>query len=157
MNGGRDLLRAPGGPPVSGDVTTRADVALLVRAFYREAAVDVVLGPVFKAAHVDWAAHVPVVTDFWCWQLLGTPGYARHTLDAHRPAHGAVPFTGAHFERWLLIWESTVDDHFAGPAAEAAKRRARVIAKAMCRYLRVGDRDVGQAGKRQSSSSIPRT
>ena len=32
----------------------RADVELLVRSFYRYAAMDELLGPIFSAAHVDW-------------------------------------------------------------------------------------------------------
>jgi hemoglobin len=117
------------------DISTRDDVLELVRAFYREAAVDDLLAPVFHAAHVDWAEHIPRVTDFWSWQLLGEPGYRRHTLAAHEPSHALVPFTDAHYERWLAIWTSTVDDEFTGPVADVAKQRASRIARAMQRYL----------------------
>lgn len=157
MNGPRDLLRSAAEPPAPGDIATRADVLHLVRAFYREAAVDNVLAPVFAAARVDWSAHVPTVTDFWCWQLLGERGYARHTLGAHRGANQLVPFTGVHYARWLAIWESTVDEHFTGPVAELAKHRARVVARAMRRHLGGDDASDGQAGNRQPSSTIPRT
>jgi hemoglobin len=155
----RDLLRAPHAPVGSGDIASRADVLLLVRAFYREAAVDELLEPVFRAVHVDWAEHVPVVTDFWCRQLLGHRGYDRPTLGAHAPAHALVPFTDEHYERWLAIWTATVDDHFSGPVAELATSRARVVARAMRHHLG-GARETPtdpQAGNRQSSSSMPRT
>lgn len=131
----RDLFRAPDVARGPGDLATRADVLELVRAFYREAAVDDLLGPVFDAADVDWAEHIPRVTDFWCWQLLGEPGYRRHTLAAHEPAHALVPFTDARYERWLAIWTSAVDDRFTGPVAEVAKERGRRVARAMRRYL----------------------
>ena len=132
---GRDLLRAPDAPGMPGDITTRDDVLELVRAFYREAAIDDLLAPVFHAVHIDWAGHIPRVTDFWCWQLLGEPAAARNTLGAHEPAHALVPFTDAHYERWLAIWTSTVDDLFSGPVAETAKQRATRVASAMQRHL----------------------
>jgi hemoglobin len=135
MSPHRDLLRSSPTPAIAGDLASRADILLVVRAFYREAAVDDVLGPVFHAAHVDWAEHVPLVTDFWCRQLLGTRGYDRPTLAAHAPAHAVVPFTDAHYERWLAIWTSTVDDHFTGPVAELAKARAQVVARGMRRFF----------------------
>lgn len=135
MTDRRDLLRAPDVARTPGDIRTRDDVLALVRAFYREAAVDDLLAPVFHAVHVDWAEHIPRVTDFWCWQLLGEPGEHRHTLAAHEPAHALVPFSDTHYDRWVAIWTSTVDDRFAGPVAEVAKERARRVARAMQRYL----------------------
>lgn len=131
----RDLFRAPGAPGTPGDITTRDDVLALVRAFYREAAMDDLLAPVFHAVHIDWADHIPRVTDFWCWQLLGEPAATRNTLGAHATAHALVPFTDAHYERWLAIWTSTVDDLFTGPIAETAKQRAQRVATAMARFL----------------------
>ena len=43
---------------------TRGDVEQLVRRFYRQVAMDDVLGPVFAAARVDWSAHIPKLADF---------------------------------------------------------------------------------------------
>jgi hypothetical protein len=44
------------------DLATRGEVEHLVRTFYRAAAMDDVLGPVFEAAHVDWPSHIETVT-----------------------------------------------------------------------------------------------
>lgn len=118
------------------DLVTRRDVELLVRSFYRAAAMDDVLGPVFAAAHVDWPAHLATVSDFWMWQLLGVRGYEGNPLVAHRPAHHTTPFTDEHFERWLALFTETVDEHFEGPTAELAKARARKMAQALQRLLR---------------------
>jgi hemoglobin len=98
---------------------------------------------VFKAVHVDWSAHIPRLVDFWSWQLLGERGYDGHPIRAHQPANELVPFSDAHFRRWLEIFDSTVDDLFAGPTAELAKHRAAKIARAMRRSL--GDREPGGA------------
>jgi truncated hemoglobin YjbI len=53
------------------DLQDRGDIERLVVAFYRYAAMDELLGPVFAAAHVDWPGHIDTLTDFWAWQLLG--------------------------------------------------------------------------------------
>lgn len=118
-----------------GDIVDRADVERLVVAFYRYAAMDEVLGPVFAAAHVDWPGHIETLTDFWAWQLLGQRGYEGNPLRAHEPVHAHTPFSDAHFERWLDLFTSTIDEQFSGPIAEMAKGRATKMAAAMRRLL----------------------
>lgn len=117
------------------DIRTRDDVRRLVVGFYREVAMDDLLGPIFAAAHVDWNAHHDRLTDFWAWQLLGQPGYGRNPLRAHEPVHARTPFAAEHYERWLQIFQATIDEHFAGPTAELAKRRGRKMAAALRRLL----------------------
>jgi hemoglobin len=116
---------------VRSDLSTRDDVELLVRSFYRYAAMDEILGPVFSAARVNWAAHIGTLTDFWSWQLLGERGYTGHPLRAHEPVHARTPFTDVHDARWLDLFVSTVDENFVGPTAEIAKGRAAKMAAAM--------------------------
>jgi truncated hemoglobin YjbI len=117
------------------DLHRRADIERLVVAFYRYAATDELLGPVFAAAHVDWPGHIETLTDFWAWQLLGERGYEGNPLRAHEPVHANTPFTDAHFDRWLDLFVSTIDEQFAGPTAEVAKGRATKMANAMRRLL----------------------
>jgi len=120
------------------DIHDRADVERLVRAFYREVATDDLLGPIFAHADVDWPEHVELLTRFWCTQLLDERSYEGNPLRAHRPLHAAMPFTDEHFGRWLDLFLTTVDDHFAGVTADLAMARARGIAQTMQRLL---DRD----------------
>ena len=117
------------------DITGRDDVAELVVAFYRQVAMDDVLGPIFEAARVDWSAHIPKLTDFWSWQLLGERGYDGNPLRAHEPAHRHTPFRPEHYQRWLELFIDTVDEHFAGAVAELAKGRARRMARALEQLL----------------------
>lgn len=117
------------------DLACRADVERLVVAFYRDAAMDELLGPVFEAAHVDWPGHIETITDFWAWQLLGERGYEGNPLRAHEPVHVRTPFSDAHDERWLDLFTTTVDEQFVGPTAETAKGRAEKMAHAMRRLL----------------------
>lgn len=117
------------------DLVDEADVERLVRDFYREAAVDDVLGPVFTAAEVDWAEHIPKVTAFWAWQLIGGRRYDGRPLRSHERVNQLVPFTEAHYERWLELFTSTLNDGWSGPVADLAGRRARLMARSMRRVL----------------------
>jgi hemoglobin len=107
----------------------------LVRNFYRDAAMDDMLGPVFEAAHVNWNAHVATLIDFWAWQLLGEPGYEGQPLRAHEPVHARTPLSHAMYERWVELFCDTIDISFQGPHAEIAKGRGRKMAAAMERLL----------------------
>jgi hemoglobin len=117
------------------DLVDRLGIELLVRNFYRDAAMDDLLGPVFEAAHVNWNAHIATLIDFWSWQLLGEPGYEGQPLRAHEPVHARTPLSHAHYERWVSLFCDTVDASFDGPNAELAKGRGRKMAAAMERLL----------------------
>jgi len=128
-----------GGPPrwshryddVRPDLTDRVVIELLVRNFYREAAKDALLGPVFEAVRLDWQAHITNLVDFWASLLLGEPGYVSEPLRAQQPMPARTPLGHAHHERWVALFSETVDSWFAGPMAELAKTRARTMANAM--------------------------
>lgn len=117
------------------DLSDRADVEQLVRTFYRAAAMDGLLGPVFEAAHLNWGAHVATLIDFWSWQLLGERGYTGQPLRAHEPVNARTPLSHEHYEQWVLLFRETVDELFLGPRAELAKHRGTKMAAAMERLL----------------------
>jgi hemoglobin len=117
------------------DIADRDDVERFVRDFYRQAAMDDVLGPVFEAASLNWSAHIETLVDFWSWQLFGVRGYEGNPLRAHEPLHRRLQFTAVHYERWLDLFEGTIDSLFVGPIAELAKARGRKMASALARLL----------------------
>jgi hemoglobin len=117
------------------DLATRAEVEHLVRTFYRAAAMDDLLGPIFHAAPVDWPSHIETVTAFWMDQLFGTKSYAGNPLRAHEPVARRMPFRAEHFDRWLALFTETVDELYEGPVAELAKARAAKMAGALRRLL----------------------
>jgi hemoglobin len=127
----------PRSPRLSGhpDLDSRERIAELVRDFYRDVAMDDLLGPIFAGAHVDWPTHLATLTDFWAKQLLGQPGYDGNPLRAHAPLHARTPFQAEHYQRWLELFTTTVDEHFTGPYAELAKHRAQRMARALERLL----------------------
>jgi hemoglobin len=118
------------------DLATRDDVEQLVVAFYGSAFRDPLIGRIFTdVAHMDLAAHLPIMCDFWETVLFRSGAYRRNALQVHVALHARHPLTAEHFARWLELWDATVDAGFAGPIAERAKVQAERIAGSMQRRL----------------------
>jgi hemoglobin len=113
------------------DISSRADCERLVRAFYGRALTDPIIGFIFAdVARLDLEAHVPKVTSFWETILLGAHSYGGGAFRPHAEINAKVPLRKGHFERWLSLWNETVDELFAGPRAELAKAHAARVAGA---------------------------
>lgn len=118
------------------DITTRADIERLTRAFYGKALADTMIGYLFtEVAHLDLEAHLPDIADFWETILLGGDAYRGGAFAVHADLHAKSPLRGGHFDRWVALWTQTVDELFAGENAEEAKRHARRVASAFHRRL----------------------
>jgi hemoglobin len=125
------------------DLATRSQVHNLVVGFYREVTCDHLLGPVFnEVAETDWATHIPKLIDFWCRVLLGHTGYDGNVLGAHREVHEVERFSPELFDRWYLLFATSVDESWQGPIAERAKAHAARMAKGLARRLIGFDWDV---------------
>jgi hemoglobin len=126
----------PSTNPRTHDIETRSDVHDLVVAFYREVVFDDLLAPVFgEVAEVDWALHIPKLIDYWCRVLLGQTGYAGAILTAHRHVHHIEAFRVEHFDRWYELWIESIDQRWAGPVADTAKKHAADIGGVLARRL----------------------
>jgi hemoglobin len=114
------------------DIRTREDVERLVESFYSRATVDPTIGHLFTdVARVDFGRHLPRMYDFWETFLFGVRKYRGNAMRAHFDLNDRVPLVDEHFQRWLQIWEGTVDALFAGENAESAKDKARYIARSI--------------------------
>ena len=114
-----------------GDIQTRADCERLVRTFYSRALADPIIGWIFvDVAKLDLEAHVPTIASFWETILLGAQSYGGGAFRPHAALHAKVALRAGHFERWLALWRTTVDELFAGERAELAKAHARRVARA---------------------------
>jgi hemoglobin len=113
------------------DIHDRADCERLVRAFYGRALTDPVIGFIFvDVARLDLEAHVPRITSFWETILLGAQTYGGGAFRPHAVLNTKVRLRAGHFERWLWLWRTTVDELFAGERAELAKSHAERVARA---------------------------
>ena len=114
------------------DIETRADIDVLMRAFYDEVLRDPEIGFFFtEVAKLDLDHHLPIIGDFWETVLLGTGDYARHgrnPLKVHLGLNEQAPLLPRHFRRWLEIFRRTVDRLFEGKRAAFARQRAQGIA-----------------------------
>ncbi len=120
----------------SGDSETRADCERLVRAFYTRALEDPIIGWIFvDVAKLDLEAHLPVIASFWETMLLDGQSYSGGAFRPHADLHARIGLRPGHFERWLTLWRSTVDELFAGERAELAKAHADRVARAFQRRL----------------------
>jgi hemoglobin len=113
------------------DLKNAADIKALIDQFYEKVRADETIGYIFNdIAQVDWAQHLPVMYAFWEFLLLdATDGYRGNPIQKHFDLHAKHPLKAAHFDRWLQLFQATVDELFEGPAAENAKFRAFAIAE----------------------------
>ena len=118
------------------DIESRADCEWLVRTFYGRALQDPIIGFLFTdVARLDLEAHVPRITSFWETILLGAQSYGGGAFRPHAALHMKAPLRRAHFEQWLNLWATTVDELFAGERAELAKAHAARVARAFHQRL----------------------
>lgn len=103
------------------DISSKVDISLLVHEFYGKVLKDDQLSPFFK--DLDFEVHMPKMIHFWSFALLNEPGYTTNVVEKH--LH--MPLQEAHFERWLNLFNETIDEHFSGEIANQAKQRAQLI------------------------------
>jgi hemoglobin len=124
------------GPPAPLDLSTPAQVHDLVTTFYREIVFDEVLEPVFgEVAEVDWAEHIPRLIDYWCWILFGTDPYRGAVTRTHRHLHERKAIEPLHCDRWFSLWTRCIDERWAGPCADHAKRHAQTLMAGMAKRI----------------------
>jgi hemoglobin len=124
------------------DIATRQDCETLVRAFYTRALTDPVIGFLFTdVAKLDLEHHLPRITRFWETVLLDAHTYGGGAFRPHIELNAKVALRRGHFERWLFLWQQTVDQLFEGEIAELAKAHALRVANAF--YGRLESINVG--------------
>lgn len=118
--------------PQRPDLDSRERIHMFVDAFYRRMLQDPELAPIFlEVAEIDLDRHLPLIRAYWEKLLLGEKGYKRHTMNIHRDLDAERRLRRRDFERWLALFQLTVDSLFAGPHADRAKQTAQRIATNM--------------------------
>ncbi len=111
------------------DIAGRDDVELLVNSFYEVVRADGTVGYIFHdIIGEDWSHHLPIMYQFWESVLLQKPGYTGNPVKKHIDIDKKIPLNKEHFNRWLEIWNATVDRLFEGPIADDAKNRGMLMA-----------------------------
>jgi len=118
------------------DITSKADIESIVDLFYDKVKADEVLRFFFSdVVAIDWEKHLPKMCDFWENVLFYTGEYEGNPLEMHRKLHTKHPTTITHFNRWLQLFDETVDTLFAGENADKMKRHSKEIAKVMTQKI----------------------
>ena len=100
------------------------DIKVMVDAFYDKVNLDEMLSPIFNDhVKINWDKHLPIMYNFWNTILFSEGDYKGSPFKKHE----ALPVMKDHFDRWLLLFSTTVDELFTGHMAEEAKKRANVI------------------------------
>jgi hemoglobin len=114
------------------DIASRQDIKLLVDRFYDKVKCDAVIGYIFNDVFkVNWEKHLPVMYDFWENAIFYSGSYNGNPIKTHQRLHSVSPLNTGHFERWVALFITTVDELFAGEKASLAKQRALSIATVM--------------------------
>lgn len=114
------------------DIISGAEIKMVIDTFYEKVRADASIGFIFNdIAKVDWEHHMPIMYNFWESTVFGTGTYTRNAMTPHFVLQDKVKFTAAHFERWVFLFVTTVDELYAGENAEIMKMRATSIAGLM--------------------------
>jgi hemoglobin len=107
------------------DIEGLEDIKVLVDDFYDRIRADELLAPIFNfRLSTHWVPHLEKMYTFWNAALFGVKGYNGNPFMKH----ATMELDPKHFERWISMFNQTIDKHFQGPLAEEAKIRAAVMA-----------------------------
>ncbi len=110
------------------DITTRQDIELLVNTFYDKVKKDDTIGFIFnQVIGEDWSHHLPIMYSFWETVLLQKAGYTGNPVKKHIDIDKQIPLQDAHYQRWVSLWNETVDSLFEGANADEIKNRASLM------------------------------
>jgi hemoglobin len=113
------------------DITGLEDIKMFVDEFYYKVQKDDLIGPVFNSVIKDWQPHLDKMYKFWNAALFGVPGFKGNPFARHAP----LPISGTHFDRWMLLFKETIDEHFEGEMAGEVKNRAGLMADMFLKRL----------------------
>jgi len=108
------------------EILNITDVKQLVDTFYEKVREDELLNPIFNnVIQENWPEHLDKMYKFWQTILLQEHTY----FGSPFVPHAKLPVRKEHFDRWLQLFYSNIDDQFKGEKAEEAKWRAKKMAE----------------------------
>ncbi|MGB7499806.1 MAG: group III truncated hemoglobin [Moheibacter sp.] len=114
------------------EITELEHVKLLVDSFYAKVRKDELLKDIFDDVIGDrWPEHLEKMYRFWQTVLLDERTYSGRPFVPHMN----LPVDQEHFNRWLNLFEETLEEHFYGQNVEAARWQANRMAQMF--YLKI--------------------
>lgn len=111
---------------IKNDITTLNDIQLMVDSFYGKVHEDNILADIFNNIIEDrWPQHLEKMYRFWQTVLLEEHTY----YGSPFLPHAKLPVEANHFERWLKLFNETVDNLFEGEKATRAKWQGERMAE----------------------------
>jgi len=121
------------------DITNKTDIEVLVNFFYDKVKKDDKIGFIFhKIIGTDWSHHLPVMYDFWNMVLFSKPGYGGNPTRVHVDLDKKIQLQKEHFDRWLQLWNETIDNLYEGEIANEAKNRGMLMANLISIKVEMG-------------------
>ncbi len=104
-------------------------ISNLVECFYEAIRGDDLLGPIFTKHVADWPPHLARMKDFWASVTLESGRFRGNPMVKHIAVGG---LDQSHFDRWLQLWEETVENVVPDPkAVDTFRAAARRIAASL--------------------------
>ena len=114
------------------DIESRNDIELLVNKFYDRVNVDDKISKFFNdIVKVDWNLHLPKMYNFWETLLFGKRAFKGNPMLVHILVSRQEMIEQEHFNQWLSLWRTTIDENFKGKTANIAYQKAQQIASLM--------------------------
>lgn len=107
------------------EIENREDLVLLIDEFYSKLLKDNSISHFF--VKLNLVEHLPKVVDFWAFVLLDENGYHVNVTEKH--AH--MKLKPEDFDKWVELFQATVDELFIGEKAKIAKERAQLVSWTM--------------------------
>ncbi|MCC6815565.1 MAG: group III truncated hemoglobin [Saprospiraceae bacterium] len=112
------------------DISKIEDIKLLVDTFYNSVRNDALLSDIFNNVIEErWPQHLEKMVRFWQTVLLDEHSY----YGSPFLPHAKLPVDLEHFQRWIKLFNETVDSLFIGEKANKAKWQGQRMAE-MFRY-----------------------
>ncbi|MBR9915580.1 MAG: group III truncated hemoglobin [Algicola sp.] len=108
------------------DIESIEDIKILVDVFYEKVRSDDMLSPIFEdRINGKWQDHLEKMYRFWETVLLGMHSYVGSPFIPH----ANLPINERHFQRWIFLFNQTLDQNFKGKYADKARWQGEKMAE----------------------------
>lgn len=115
------------------DIKGIDDIKIMVNEFYQKVREDELLAPIFNfRLSTHWEPHLEKMYTFWNAALFGVKEYNGNPFIKH----ATMELEKEHFNRWINLFNETINKNFEGPVAKEAMSRAGIMASMFLNKIR---------------------